>query len=312
MAYIAIGYSCNQHCIFCPCSSDTPKNKRLTVEQIADIVEKGISEKGLNYVLLSGGEPTIQPHFFEVLEYLAQTDIPLIGMLSNSEKLHDKTMVDKIVSIIPPSRFEVTTALHSHISEKHDYVTRSKGSFSRSLEGLKNAADTGIRVVVKHIVTRFNYSEMEDFIDFVYSNFSDSVLLNLCSLDYCGIAGDNKDTIAVRFDQSGPYLERALDKVIEYRKNGSKRYVVVNATPLCAVDPYYWSFFSYISKENLAARGMPSNSDSVLKLDVESDCGTFFRSCKLCDVESICSGTWRTACELFGDNAVSPIRAKSS
>lgn len=309
-AYIAIGYSCNHSCIFCPCSKDIPKKTRLSTEQIINSVETAIKNKNLRGVLLSGGEPTLQPHFFEVLEYLSKTNLS-IGMLSNSDKLHDKALIDKIVSIIPPERFRITTSIHSHIPENHDSVTRSSGSFARSLSGLKNAVEAGININIKHCITKLNYMDMVEFVEFVYSNFPDNAMLNMCSIDYCGVAGDNNSIVAVCFSESGPFIEQALDRVIEYSKNGWKRQVIVDDTPLCAVDPYYWAFFSNTSKDMLAAYSDPNGDEktSVLRFDVASDCGTFFPSCKTCDVESLCSGTWRTACELFGDSAVSPIKS---
>ena len=306
--YIALGYACNHRCIFCPCSSTTPRNMKMSVQEVIDSIATSITNKDVHSVLLSGGEPTIQQNFWDILEYLSKTDLS-VGILSNADRLENRKIVDRILSLIPPQRLNITTSLHSHNSKKHDKVTQSVGSFNRSLNGVNNLIDAGVNTTIKHCITKLNYREMEDFTDFIYNSFIDWVNLLFCSIDYCGIAGENESVVAVRFTECGPYIERALDKVIQYKENGRLRNTIVTDTPLCAVDPYYWYFFSYHSKERIPAYNSPISGGNMSKLlfDVESDCGTFFNSCKTCIVEQICPGAWRTACELFGEDAVSPI-----
>ena len=55
---------------------------------------------------------------------------------------------------------------------------------------------------------------------------------------------------------------------------------------------------------------MLNSEHSKLKLDVESDCGTFFKGCQNCKVQEICPGTWKTACKILGENEISPIDVK--
>lgn len=303
-AYIAIGYACNHKCLFCPCSSNTPRHRIVSTDEVISTVNRALLDPDLQNILLSGGEPTIQPHFFEILQFLAKKPTR-VGMLSNADALHDKDLVQKIISIIPPQKLHVTTSIHSHVAENHDRVTNKNGSFSRSILGLSNLVDAGVDVTIKHCITKLNYAEMDTFTDFVYEIFPDNVKLLFCSIDYCGKAGENNSLVAVEFKDSGPHIELALEKVISYRNEARNRHVVVTDTPLCAVDPYYWSFFSCQSKSRLTIYNSPTSHG--IQIDVPSDSGTFFKCCKQCKVESICPGTWRTACDLFGEDAVTPF-----
>ena len=211
-----------------------------------------------------------------------------------------------------PMQLSITTSIHSLKSEVHDAITHCPGSWKRSIRGLQNAHAHGIRITVKHCIAKPNYRDMPDFVDFIYETFSDDVGLLFCSIDYCGISGEATEAVQVDFKTEGPFIERAFDRVICYRdKEGRSRNVTIADTPLCCVDPYYWGFFSSASKHEISAYAAPTN-DAAHKtsLRVPSDCNTFFLACKRCDAEELCPGAWRTACELFGEEAVEPIKFK--
>ena len=65
--YCAVGYACNERCMFCPCSEHPANQPSLSYEEICEAIDRSIEERGVDNILFSGGEPTLHPDFFRIL-----------------------------------------------------------------------------------------------------------------------------------------------------------------------------------------------------------------------------------------------------
>lgn len=307
-AYLSMSYDCNEKCIFCPCSEPGEPIPDLTLDELKQCIDRSVEESGVQNILLSGGEPTIAKDFLPLLEYITKKGLH-ISILSNSLKFASRNFLQKVIDIAGTENIEITTAIHSHIPEKHDRLTQIPNSFHKSLEGLHTIFDSGIRTLVKYNIIRYTYQDLPEYTDWLYSEFPDPVAFLLCNIDINGIALKNKDLIGISFNESTPYLEKALDKVIDYRKNGRKRNVKVFTTPLCTLDPYYWGFVNNETKDNLAALRVPSESNvnDRLFLEIGSDSGPLFEPCLECALREPCPGTWKKTGELYGNSIFKPV-----
>jgi MoaA/NifB/PqqE/SkfB family radical SAM enzyme len=308
LAYFSMSYECNEKCIFCPCSENARDIQPVSLDEMKRSVELIVAKGPLDIAVISGGEPTLKKEFLDFAAYLVGKNIR-IGLLSNSLKFASKRYLDKLLAITGPGMLEVTTAFHSHIARKHDHLTCQPNSFHKSLKGVLNVVDAGVKVSVKYNLINYTYRELPDYIDWVYRTFPDKVNLILCNIDLTGIAVKNKEMTAVSFTDSAPMLEEALDKIIDYQNKGRVRNVRVFDTPLCTIDPYYWDFVESGAGTNVSALRIPSDSPEKdrLYLDVESDSGTLFEPCIRCEVRDICPGTWRKTGEYFGNEIFQPI-----
>lgn len=306
-AYFTIGSKCNHKCIFCPCQWER-RDHEISLSVFKERIQEIETNDKIDSVILSGGEPTIQCNFFELLRYLNQTRF-YVRLLTNADRLSDLDMVEKIKSVISPSKMDIITAIHSDDSKTHDSITGSKGSFFRTNRGLQNIIHQGYQVNLKFCISRINYKRMGNFVDFVYDNFPDSVSLSFCSIDYCGRANKNSSIVAVEYKEAKRYLEDALEKIEDYENKSRKRNIIVTNTPLCSVEPKYWKYFICDSKKNTEAfLPLPIGGKGKIKYNSASGSGTFFQACKKCDVEKYCAGAWYTAYQIFGENCVKPIQ----
>lgn len=235
-AYFSISFDCNEKCIFCPCAEGANSIPDISLDEMKQCLDTAIEKSNVNHVLLSGGEPTLKKEFLYFLEYCVSKGMS-IGILSNSLKFASQRYLNKVINITGTENVEITTAIHSHIPEKHERLTQVPNSFKKSQEGMNNIIDAGINLCVKYNIINYTYKEMPEYTDWVYQTFPDKVTYLLCNIDINGVALKNKDLIAVTFEESTPYLEKALDKVIEYRQQGKKRTVKIYTTPLCTLDP---------------------------------------------------------------------------
>ena len=67
-AYFTIGSKCNHSCVFCPCKWEQ-RNKEIDVSVFEERIQELEAQKHIHSITLSGGEPTIQHNFFDLLKW---------------------------------------------------------------------------------------------------------------------------------------------------------------------------------------------------------------------------------------------------
>lgn len=305
-AYLAISYKCNQHCSFCPCSKEESMYPFVEMENIMNTAENFVKMQGVDTIVISGGEPTLHPRFMEIIEFITKKLNCSVTVLSNGEKYRDKTFIEKIKRMDIKEKYTAITTIHSQNAEEHERINGSKGSFSRSIAGLKMMEKIGVNVIIKHCITVTNYKELAEFYKFIDGEFEDSVNIQLCSIDYCGIEEKDLEKNKLSFVSLKPYLERMFDLYVKNCQKGSARYMYAINMPFCACDPYYWEFLTP-KAEGYSAYASPDDSGDMVKLNqVDPNVDTFGGACQECKVKEICPGTYKTAFEYYGDTIIAP------
>ena len=259
-------------------------------------------------ILLSGGEPTIHPDFFRILEFIKSYDVN-ISLLTNALKLADINFAERMFSIIDGEKLDVTVAFHSHIPEKHDFLTQHKGSFEKSMKGVENMLKYNVRLSIKNNIVNYTYQDLPEYVKWATSHFNDNVTLLFCNIDINGTAANNKGNVAVEFRKSMPYLQQALDIIIDQRKVGHKRNVKVLTTPLCLMDPYYWGFVENATQTDIEAYKVPNSN---LLWNVSSDSGPLFKACADCELKQYCPGTWNSFKKNYDESILKSIVSETT
>lgn len=307
--FVSPSYVCNEMCLFCPCHREARRYKDINVDNVKKAIDEAYSKAGIEMVLISGGEPTVNRDLAEIIRFAEDAGLK-VGVLSNALKFANDDYVKKFLALTGTD-FELTTAFHSHLANEHDRITGVNGSFNRSLRGIKNLLQSGVGITIKHVINAQSYQHLPDFVRWMYNEFPLSVTLVLCNMDICGTALGNHGQTAVSFAHSAPHLQSALDFVIESHNRGQHRNVSVFNTPLCTVDPYYWPFLrKYESEEHMDALLLPSSDETKpeVEYNLKGDGGPNFKVCDECLVKGICPGTWRRTVEYFGTESLNPIK----
>lgn len=104
---------------------------------------------------VSGGDPLIHPHFWEILEE-ARRSVDRLAILGNPELLNEKSIAKlKAINI---SQYQLSI---DGMEKTHDYF-RSPGSFARTVQAIKMLNMAGIDVVLMSTVSGINYKEMPE------------------------------------------------------------------------------------------------------------------------------------------------------
>ena len=294
-AYMVFGYACNQKCICCPCEKDQRLKKVIEIKELQKEIDRMV-EIGVTDVTVSGGEPTVYPNFFEVITYLVNKDLN-IHILSNSEKFANIEFAKKFVETTRGKNVTVTTTFHSYKELEHEKQNGSKGSFNRSLNGLKFLDENNIQVSLKQCITSYNYKDLKNFIKFLTDNFSARAEIQFWGIDLCGMDEKSARKYFVEFKEIKPYIEEALD-YFESINTNRNQLLTLNNLPLCMFDCYYWNYFT-----------LPSNRYYIDYKDQEEhsfsqNFGLPFIACKSCNFAKYCKGTYLSVYDMFGNSVI--------
>ncbi len=222
---LPITRKCNQKCLFC------------SVGDWKDLVKIPTSREFLKWLIyqtkdgltVSGGEPSLSPNFFWVLEYARRGSIP-VELQTNALTLASRSFADRVVGEGVES-FSVN--FPSHVPEINDKLTQVRGSFKKRMSGLGNLQRHGVKICLTHVICSLNYKHLEKFVDFVRKNFSaESTFIQFSFLKIMGYAKKNRQII-LPYRDAVPYFLPALAKCEEAGIS-----FVVDNMPICNFKEY--------------------------------------------------------------------------
>lgn len=114
---------------------------------------------GCAHVGLTGGEAMAHPAFFDLVERSARLGLAA-GILTNGTMLTDAA-VDRLARYDHVD--EVALSVYGATAATHDGVTRTPGSFERTMRGARRLAAARLPVMLKYIVMDVNADELESF-----------------------------------------------------------------------------------------------------------------------------------------------------
>ena len=155
-----VTYACNLHCKHCYATAGKPWKDELTTEEAKRAIDI-FDRAGVTIIAFSGGEPLVRPDIMELARYATDKGIYVAmatnGTLITKEKA--KEMKEAGVQFVQIS-------LDGIDAKTHDEFRGMKGAFDKTVQGIKNAVAEGFFVEISTTVTRYNYKQLPDIIQF--------------------------------------------------------------------------------------------------------------------------------------------------
>jgi mycofactocin radical SAM maturase len=150
-------YACNLACVHCLSSSGRRDPRELTTEQCRAVIDE-LQRMQVFYVNIGGGEPTIRPDFWELLEYAVDHQVGVKfstnGVRITPERARFLASTDYV---------DVQVSLDGATAEVND-VVRGPGSFATALRALANLRDAGFTdAKISVVCTRQNIGQLDAF-----------------------------------------------------------------------------------------------------------------------------------------------------
>lgn len=308
------GYLCNIKCKFC-------FYKDLKHVDMTD----GISEQltaGHDYGIkdwdISGGEPTILPYWFTILDYMkTELEADRIAVITNGYKFAD---IDFFKKSIDYGLNEVLFSLHGSSEEMHDQMTGVKGSYRKIIDAIDNALDLGVFVRINTVVAKDNYRDIPKI-----AELANKIMPECFNFLPFRLENAASEENMVSFTNSMPYVKEAID-ILDESIRINVRYV-----PFCVMegyekylcmykqrmfDPYEWSeHIIHWSEKIRHGDPIPNLELAGRKWDMEVTAihGSLTAitaqpfCCLKCSCLYICDCIWKTYQKKWGIKEFAPI-----
>jgi mycofactocin biosynthetic radical S-adenosylmethionine protein MftC len=150
-------YACNLACVHCLSSSGRRDPNELTTRQCEAVIDQ-LQEMKVFYVNIGGGEPTVRPDFWHLLDYAVAHQVG-VKFSTNGIKI-DK---EKAARIAATDYVDVQISLDGATASVNDAV-RGAGSYATAVRALENLAEAGFKdAKISVVVTRHNVSQLDEF-----------------------------------------------------------------------------------------------------------------------------------------------------
>jgi len=150
-------YACNLACVHCLSSSGRRDPRELSTEQCTAIIDE-LERMQVFYVNIGGGEPTVRPDFWELVDYATAHKVG-VKFSTNGVRI-----TEEVAARLAASDYvDVQISLDGATAEINDAV-RGAGSFAMAVRALENLAAAGFKdAKISVVVTRHNVDQLDDF-----------------------------------------------------------------------------------------------------------------------------------------------------
>jgi mycofactocin radical SAM maturase len=153
-------YACNLECAHCLSSSGRRDPRELTTAQAEAVIDE-LQRMQVFYVNIGGGEPTIRPDFWHLLEYAINHQVG-VKFSTNGVRLTPERAAF-LASPACGGYVDVQISLDGATAEVNDYV-RGPGSFDTAITALENLRDAGFTdAKISVVCTRQNIGQLDEF-----------------------------------------------------------------------------------------------------------------------------------------------------
>ncbi len=165
--------ACNLTCLHCG-SNACPKNRTYlpvdAVKIVLDRVAAAFSPQSI-MICLSGGEPLLHPHLFEIIAYAKKCGFSC-GMTTNGTLIHRTAARKLIASGLDSVAFSI-----DGLADTHDWFRNKPGSFDQALQGIQNLLDASqgqISTQITTVVHKKNFHQLNDLFELACASGVDS------------------------------------------------------------------------------------------------------------------------------------------
>jgi len=148
---------CNNNCLVCKVLNKKVNKKTLDeIKQHLDVIANK------EELIISGGEPALREDVFDIIGYAKGIGFKRVILETNGRLFCYKDFCEKMIRS-GVDQFNVY--LYSNRPEVHDSITKVKGSWMQTVEGIKNLIDMNAIVQANVVVCKENYRDLNNTIN---------------------------------------------------------------------------------------------------------------------------------------------------
>jgi hypothetical protein len=161
---VRTGFRCNQDCGICWQSRDWGGFDREAISRwIEDLAGAGVRS-----LIVSGGEPTLDPHLEHYLRHARALGITSLTLETNAIQC---ARGDLAVRLRAAGLTDAFVSLHSADAAVSDAITRAPGTHARTVKGVHALLDAGVAVKINAVMTQEGLAHLAGLPDFIHAEF---------------------------------------------------------------------------------------------------------------------------------------------
>ncbi len=283
---IGIIYQCNQWCTFCQLAE---MNTHIPPARIYAGLDAS-RERGAERVIFTGGEPTMCGHLVDYVRYARANGFSTVELQTNATLL-DRP--ERAVELRDAGLTHAQVSLHGPDAEVSDRLTAAPGTHDRTLDGITNLLDVGVRVLLNHLIFRDNASLLSEYLDMVerlWGHHKSNLILQFHSpLNEFARVEHARQHIA-RYSEYAPQLCQTIERARELGYFAQDLQDPTGIPALCVVG-LDQSALGQIASQRIKPRFHRWESEWVARVE----------ACNDCDVAEFCMGIPKAYLALHGD-----------
>ncbi|MEY2406659.1 MAG: [mycofactocin precursor peptide]-tyrosine decarboxylase [Acidimicrobiaceae bacterium] len=152
-----ITYGCNLACIHCLSSSGRRDPRELTTAEAMAVVDE-LHDMQVFYVNVGGGEPTIRPDFYELVDYAVSRGVG-VKFSTNGSTI----TAERAAALAAADYVDVQISIDGAVASTNDAV-RGVGSYDAARRAMDLLAEAGFGPFkISVVMTRHNVEELDAF-----------------------------------------------------------------------------------------------------------------------------------------------------
>jgi mycofactocin radical SAM maturase len=150
-------YACNLQCVHCLSSSGRRDPRELTTEEAEAVIDE-LERMQVFYINIGGGEPTIRPDFWHLVQYAVDRGVG-VKFSTNGSRI-DAEAAKKLAGM---DYVDVQISIDGADAATNDAV-RGVGSFATAVEAMQHLHDAGFgEFKISVVMTRHNIPQVDEF-----------------------------------------------------------------------------------------------------------------------------------------------------
>lgn len=254
MPDIALWPGCDHKCTMCSNEADykysTSDYSLAMIKKRVDSFKQGDDRKFHRFPdlkddwTITGGEPTLNPHYFEILQYIRENyPNSRLVQLTHWDRFADTEFTKKIATL---DNYHLVFPIHGFNKQTHEAIVRKEGSWEELIAGIYNVLKykkyNNQTLEIRIIIQGQNYKFLDKMYNLIYKYFPEVDSVVSIMMEFEGQAVDNIALTKMNYSQVMEVNEQVFLKYGElFWKDKFKLYHF----PLCTIKnpklwPYMW------------------------------------------------------------------------
>lgn len=223
---------CNLACKHCyTTSADIDFPGELSTQEVFAVMDD-LKAFGVPVLILSGGEPLLRPDIFEISHRAKEMGF-YVGLSSNGTLIGEDT-----IEAIAAVGYNYVGISLDGLRETHDAFRRSRGSFDRSIQGVRLCRDRGIKVGLRFTLTQDNFADFPHMLALMDREDVDKFYLS--HLNYGGRGHRNRKDDAV-YAMTRQVMDLLFETCLERLRTGRPAEFVTGNNDADGVYLLHWA-----------------------------------------------------------------------